>query len=288
MIGTRTWSLEYSDECFRNVVLTSFRKAVNMDRELQDFELTLSGRDNCQVIIAGAQGIGEMRLWVPEAIVSNTGASSVYPKGKHWVSLGSSLIQHVSEQQLIGGGNCPLVNESTFECCGFRFPLDSPVRWMTVVESTGCIIFFCIRLSNVGNTTIQKAGAAVCLKFNDADWWDDKYVRVLSDNCERSLAELGRGAGLDDVFEAYLLKDEAYDHPFYQGFWGFNEHRLDAPFMQTINPASGVSVTILGERAYFLHSNRDNPCTDIMLAFGDLMPGMTSEARGMLLVRKLT
>lgn len=259
-----------------------------MERELQDFKLTLSGQENCQVIISGAHGIGEMRLWVPEAIMSNTGASSVYPKGKEWISEGNSLIQHVSEEQLIGGGNCPLVNDSTFECCGFRFPLDSLVRWTTVVESTGCTVSFRIRLTNVGNRAIRKAGAAVCLKFNDADWWDDEYVRVLSENCRRSLAELGRGAGLDDVFEAYLLKGESYDHPFYQGFWGFNKHRLDKPFMETINPASGISVSIWGEKAYFLHSNRDNPCTDIMLAFGDLLPGMTSEATGMLLVIKLT
>ena len=44
--------------------------------------------------------------------------------------------------------------------------------------------------------------------------------------------------------------------------------------------AAGCCVEIGGPRAYFLHSNRGNPCEDIMLAFGDLPPGGTTESTG--------
>lgn len=251
---------------------------VNMDA--RDLGLALSGRENCRIIIGGAPGVGEMRLWVPEGIMSEAGASSVYPRGGEWEGGAFRLSQQVNEDQLIGGGNCPLIDDHTFECCGFRFPLDEPVRWNTTVEARNGSVVFEIEITNTGGGTIRKAGAAVCLKFHEAGWWSDDRTFVVSGGEVKALAELGRGAGADDVFEAYLLEGAEFDHPFYRGFWGFNDHRLDIPVMASENPEAGTAVVIRAEAAYFLHSNRDNPCTDVMLAFGDVAPDETARARG--------
>jgi len=96
----------------------------------------------------------------------------------------------------------------------------------------------------------------------------------------RSLAELGRNAGPNNGFEAYLLAGQSFDHVFYREFWGFNRHTLDVPVMVSEHGEAGLCVAISGPRAYFLHSNRGNPCTDIMLAFGDLEPGATAASAG--------
>jgi hypothetical protein len=72
---------------------------------------------------------------------------------------------------------------------------------------------------------------------------------------------------------------------FYHQFWGFNANRLDAPVMVAENPAANLCVQIAAERAWFLHSNRGNPCTDIMLAFGTIQPGQSAEATGRVSIR---
>lgn len=230
-------------------------------------------------IRTGIDGIGSLQLWVPEAIVSNTGMSAIYPQGI-WMKREDALVQSVSGGDTTTPGNCPKIDGKTFECCGIRFPADSPVEWTTTVSASDSTVTFTIALRNAGNTTIRKPGAAVCLRFEDAAWWSDETAFVVSGGEIVPLSKLGRDAGRLNAFQAYLLHDQSYDHVFYRKFWGFNGHRLDRALMVSQNTRRRTCVGIQSDRAYFLHSNRSNPCTDIMLAFDELAPGATSSAKG--------
>ncbi len=242
-------------------------------------------KNTCEVILAGPVGVGEMRLWVPEGIATNTGFSSIYPVGQAWVRQGSVWTHEVTEAGLFGPGNFARVAPDTLECAGIRTPVDSPVRWTTTLRPTSDGVAFTIRLTHCGTQPLHKAGAAICLKFLKAPWWSDAGTLVCCDGREQSLADLGREAGLPNGFEAYLLAGESYDNVFYQQFWGFNRHRLDRPMMVSRNTAAGCCIVIEAPHAYFLHSNPRNPCTDVMLAFGDMQPGATVERGGCVKVR---
>jgi len=232
------------------------------------------------ITVRGWPEAGDVLLWVPECIMSNTGCSAVYPHGGPWRETDDGWSQEVTEDGIYGGGNCPRVDENTFECVGIRFPVDSTVRWTTTVTAARDRVEFRIRLTNTGGKTIEKAGAAICVKFIDPAWWSDNAVFVVTGGRLRSLADLGRDAGLPNDFQAYLLEGEEIEHRFYREFWGFNEHRVDAPVIVSQHPDAGFCVTVAADRAYFVHSNRGNPCTDMMLAFGDLPAGNTAEAAG--------
>ncbi len=236
-------------------------------------------------IATGIAALGDLLLWVPEAIMSDTGASSAYPAGSAWATDGSFWVQTVWREQLFGPGNCPQVEPGVLECAGIRFPMDSMVEWETSVRAEGDTISFAIKLTNVGDQTLRKAGAAVCLRFVQPDWWSDERTFVLSGPGVRSLAELGREAGRDNGFQAYLLRGQAYSHAFYREFWGFNRHRLDKSVMVSHHPGAGLCVGIETDSAYFLHSNRNNPCTDIMLGLGNVEPGQVAEAGGLVWIR---
>jgi hypothetical protein len=241
-----------------------------------------------QVVLRGANGIGELLLWVPEGIAGDDGFSAVYPVGTKWTHEGDAWIQEVSGEGIYGRpSNFRRVDKDTFECAGIRMAVESPVEWCTELRSSATEVNFKINLRNAGDEPIKNAGAAVCLKFLEADWWSDNNVYVLSQGRLYRLGELGRRAGLPrfSSFQAYLLEGITHRNPFYQDFWGFNRNRLECPIMVSYNPAADLSVSITGEPAYFLHSNSGNPCTDIMLAFGDLAPGASGQVTGQILLR---
>lgn len=231
----------------------------------------------CAVILDAGEPIGRMRLWLPEGIASNSGFSSVYPVGQPWHKTDKGWTQHIGRDGLFSGGNFVRVDEETLECVGIRVPVDQPVEWTTRIAPWGDNMRFHIRLTNLGDKTIEKAGAAVCLKFLDADWWSPDRVFVRSGGGIRSIDEFGMDAGRPNEFQAYLCGGQTYDNLFYREFWGFNAHRLDFLMMASEHP-DGMCVTIHALSAYFMHSNRGNPCTDAMLAFGDLAPGQSAES----------
>ncbi|MCX5660602.1 MAG: hypothetical protein NTW19_12900 [Planctomycetota bacterium] len=236
-----------------------------------------------RVIVHGPPSIGDLNLWVPEAITTDAGNAAVYPVGEPWTRTCRGWRQRVPASGAIGPGNAPLADPNTFECLGIRFPYEGRVEWETNVEprdlsETG--VDFDIRLRNVGTTPMRKAGAAVCVKFLNRAWWRDEDVLVQSGRQVRSLAELGRDAGQPNGFQAWLVEGESISHRFFHEFWGINRHRLDHPTMVSRNAESGWCSAVHAQHAYMLHSNRGNPCTDILLAFGDLAPGESRLATG--------
>lgn len=246
-----------------------------------------STAEACSVTLDGPPVIGRLRLWVPEAVMSNTGASAIYPVGQSWVPHPDGWSQALGTgDTLFGPGNARRIDAKTIELAGIRFPQDNPVTWTTTVTPDGDGVRFRLRLTNAGHTPIGRAGAAVCLKFLKSSGWRDDRVFVRSGGEVRSLASLGRDAGISKDYEAWLLVGEEFEHAFYREFWGFNTYRLDRPVMVSEYPEEGLCVGIEGDRAYFLHSNPGNPCTDIMLAFGDLPAGATVESTGRVWIRR--
>ena len=231
------------------------------------------------VVATGVAGIGDLRLWVPEAIMSERGNCAVYPVGS-WSGTSVMWRQTIESHQSIGPGNCPKVDDQTFECCGIRIPADQPVRWETRVVAGDAEVRFTIRLTNLGDAPIRKGGAAICLKFLDGNWWSDRTTWAIRNGQRVALAALGTDAGRANPFQAYLLADQTYDHVFYHAFWGINRHRVDLAVLVSENPMAGVCAGIEAPRAYFVHSNRGNPCTDVMVGFGDIGPGQVAEAGG--------
>ena len=67
----------------------------------------------------GNPEVGTLRLWVPEAIASNTGFSAVYPVGT-WEAQDCACAQTVSREGLIGPGSFRRVDEKTLESLGRR------------------------------------------------------------------------------------------------------------------------------------------------------------------------
>lgn len=231
----------------------------------------------------GVEGIGAIQLWCPEVIASPRGFSSIYPRGS-WSGDSACLRQRVGPQDLWGGGNCRLGDDDTCQCAGVSAPVEPPVAWEALVTAGDGRVDFSVSLTNLGDRAILQAGAAVCVKFLAAPWWTDEATFVLSGGRAASLAQMGRQAGLPNGFQAYLLAGASFDNPFYREFWGFNTQRLDEPVMVSENRQAGLCLGVTAPRAYFLHSNPGNPCTDLMLGLGDLPAGATARTSGSLWV----
>jgi hypothetical protein len=242
--------------------------------------------NSCAVEIdPGVPAIGRIRLWVPEAIVSNIGNCAVYPVGD-WSTSADGLRQTIPVENSVGPGNCPRIDETSFECCGIRIPADQRVEWETSVFAEKDRTTFTIRVTNLGDQPVRKATAAICMKFCEAEWWSDEKTFGVRDGTATALSELGMDAGQPNTFQAYLLKGVEYENVFYREYWGINRHRLDRALLVSEHTEAGLCVGIESESAYGMHSNRGNPCTDMLLAFGDIEGHGTAEAAGAMWVRR--
>jgi hypothetical protein len=232
-----------------------------------------------EVIIHGPPGAGRVKLWIPEGIATDTGFAAVYPVGGKWTHRGRELVQEVAETQTICPGNIPLIDEHTFDAVGIRLPRDGRVRWTTKLRPKRDGVDFTVELTNTGTTTLRKAGAAVCIRFLDVPDWSTVTTFVVSEGRQCSLANFDWTPGAHESFEAWLVRGQSYGNRFYREFWSFNDRTVDAPrVVSRLSPTTDAVVS--ADRAYFVHCNESNPCTDLMLAFGDLAPGCTSSSTG--------
>jgi len=241
--------------------------------------------DSSQVVIdTGVARLGNLLLWVPEGACTDRGLAGAYPVGT-WAEREGVLHESISGPAVFGPGNVNKVDENTLECCNIQFPAEGPVSWKSRVRVDGDTVHFDIRLTNAGQSRLAKAGTPICMRFLDGSWWSDEGTFVASGGRPASLAELGRDGGQKNDFQAYLLVGQSFGNVFYREYWGFSRHRLDGGPMVSECREAGMCVGIESESAYFLHSNRGNPCTDVMLAFGDLEPGSTASATGRVWVK---
>ena len=242
-----------------------------IERSGLDSPFELNPKTNsCEVIVSGTPEIGEFRIWLPEGISSNTGTCCVYPTGGPWVHDGNTVTQDVQKDGL------GMVSD----------PPECSVVWQSTVTARESSIDFGIKLTNTGETVIEKAGAAICIKFNQARWWSSARTFVLNEGKVRALSDFEWPEDKYPFLQAFLLAGASYDNASYHENWGFSSHRLDEPIMVSEHSEANICVAVTADRAYFLHSNQGNPCTDVMLAFGDIAPRETVESCGQILILK--
>jgi len=245
------------------------RKIIDEFGRATPFELRPK-KNTTEVIVSGTPDIGEFQVWVPEGVSSNTDTCCVYPTGGPWIIDGNKVTQDVQRDGL------GAVTDAS-KCS---------VTWQTTITARESSVEFRMKLTNTGETLIEKAGAAVCVKLNQAKWWSAGETYVLSGGQVRNFAEFEWPQDKYPYLQAFLVKGEAYFNPFYHESWGFSSHRLDQPIIVSQHSEANVCFAVTADRAYFLHSNQGNPCTDVMLAFGDIPPGESAESCGQVLILK--
>jgi len=234
--------------------------------------------DSSHLIIHTATDVGDLLLWLPEAIATERGFSSIYPRGE-WRIEGQAARQDVGAADLFKPGNFQ-ISEHSVECAGIRVPREAPVSWTARAQVQGDRVRFALIVRNEGSETLRSVGAPICLKFLRGQVWSPEQVHARAAGQVRALDQLGDVAGKVPGFEAYLLCGRTYPNRFYEEFWGFNPNCVDEPELVTDCPTAGVRVGIRARRAVFVHANRLNPCTDVMLDLGDLEPGASASAEG--------
>lgn len=236
--------------------------------------------DTTRLRLKGPDGIGDLLLWLPEGIATRTGMSSIYPVGRKWTENEGALVQTVEPDSILGPGNWSWIEDVRVECVGVPFFVDEPVRWTATVTPVEDGYDFAIALGHAGMRPVEQAAAAICVRYLDAKDLPDERIGAWSGGRYRTVADMGRDAGSTKMFQAYLIAGHTCEHPFYRGFWGINRHTVDLPVWVAEFPQAGRCAVVETDEAVFIHSNAGNPCTDLMMRFGDMAPGETATASG--------
>ena len=171
------------------------RKSIEEPGLVIPFELRPK-KNSTEVTVSGTPEIGEFRIWVPEGISSNTGTCCVYPTGGPWISDGNTVTQDVQRDGL---GVVPS-------------PVECSVRWQSTVTAKKSSVEFTMKLTNAGDTAIDKAGAAICIKFNQAKWWSAARTFVLNEGKVRALSDFDWPEDKYPFLQAFLLAGASYDN----------------------------------------------------------------------------
>lgn len=221
---------------------------------------------------------GACRIWLPEGIATARGFASIYPHSVTWQRDGNRLRHRGSVEQVYGGGNFPEAEPGVLECAGVRMAKEPPVEWEVDCAIGENRVDFTLTVRNPNPEPLSAVAGAVCVKFLDAAWWSDETTHLVTTKGSRSIARLGRGAGMGNGFQAWLVEGEDYENRFYREFWGFNAERVVKPVWVSEGP--GFSVVVGCDAAYFIHSNPGNPCTDLAMKTGDLGPRESGSCSG--------
>jgi len=224
--------------------------------------------------------IGPIKLWVPEAVKCEAGASGVYPRGMAWSDRDGVLAQQCTLEQCFGPGNYEEVAPGVLECCGIRYPNGPPLPWRSEVEAGDDRIDYALTVTNPHDHPVKNVSAAVCIVFRDAPWWNDDDCYMMTADGVKSISDLGRSAGLDNGFQAWLLEGETCNAEFTVRFWGFNPTEVTKPVWVVRAAEAGCSAVLSCSSATYIHSNPGNPCNDLSLKFGDIWPGGEATVRG--------
>jgi len=224
--------------------------------------------------------VGACRLWLPEALITGRGSACVYPQGMSWRRDGQVWRQGAGVEQAFGPGNWAEVEPGVIETCGIRTLKERPLAWRSECLFGEDRLDFRLTVTNPHRETLAEVCAPVCFKFLEANWWSDEVAYMLTAEGVRSVAQLGRDAGLPNQFQAWLLEGETCENPFFVQFWGFGDARALVPVWVSRCEPAGCSVIVGCEAACFLHSNAGNPCTDLGIKYGDLEPGASVTREG--------
>ncbi|MCD6417041.1 MAG: hypothetical protein J7M08_10175 [Planctomycetes bacterium] len=225
--------------------------------------------------------VGECKLWLPEGVGTPRGSAGVYPYGMRWREDGSRLSQEASVDNVFGPGNVEEVEPGVLECLGIRYAKEAPLPWTSSITFHETRVDFSLSVHNPHDSALPDVCALLCFKFMDAPWWSPGACFFTTGTGVRSIAQTEWIEGKFPSFQKWHLgRNTPYDSPVKNGIWTSNPVRVTSPTWVVQHAQSGVSVVFSCESAYYIHCNRDNPCNDIAMKYGDIQPGQTVERRG--------
>jgi hypothetical protein len=228
----------------------------------------------------------DLRLWLPEAILTPRGCAGCYPRGMPWEETPRGWAQVAEESHAFGPGNVVEVEPGILECCGLQQDKEPELAWNSEYYHEGNRVDFLITLSNNSDREFDHLAAAVCLLFRNASWWNDEQAYLWTADGPTSVAELGRVSSPRNGYQAWLLEGREFPNPFMAQFWSYHPERITRPLWVVDHPAAGCRIVFSATEAYYLHSNLGNPCTDAALMFGSLKPGQLVSQTGSVAVTK--
>ncbi len=225
--------------------------------------------------------MGRCKFWLPEGVGTPRGLAGVYPHGMHWLESDAGLRQRATVDQVFGPGNVTEVEPGVLECCGIRDAKEPSLPWQSSIAFSDTRVDFALSLHNPHDHVLPEVCAVLCLKFMDAPWWDLGSCFFTTETGVKSIAQFEWIDGERPSFQKWHVGPEApYDNPVKNGIWTSNPVRVTSPKWVIQHKEHGSAVVFCCEAAYYIHCNRNNPCNDIALKFGDIEPGQMIERHG--------
>lgn len=235
-----------------------------------------------QVFIAfEGSAVGKCKFWLPEGLATPRGFAGVYPHGMRWEESVSGLRQEATVDHVFGPGNVKEVEPDVLECCGVRSVKEAPLPWTSSLAFHDMRVDFSLSVRNPHDHALPDVCALLCLKFMDASWWNLESCFFKTEAGVKSIAQTKWIDGKLPSFQKWhVVPNTPYDNAVKNVIWTSNPARVTSPMWVVQHGESGSLVVFACESAYYIHCNRNNPCNDIALAFGDIQPRQTIERHG--------
>lgn len=226
---------------------------------------------------------GTCKLWMPEGIATPRGLAGVYPRGMCWREHGKTLLQDAFPEHLFGPGNVSEVEPGVLECCGVRYAKEPAIPWKSSLRISESRVDFSLSLHNPHKTAVREVSAPLCLKFMEAGWWSPRVSFFATAEGIRSIGQVPWIEGSRPQFQKWNIGSHTpFDNPVKNGIWTSNPMLATSPTWVVQPENMGPALVFRCDSAYYIHCNRNNPCNDLAMLFGDLEPGRTKECTGSL------
>ncbi len=236
-----------------------------------------------QVLLTfGDSKIGPCRLWLPEGILTPKGFSGVYPHGMLWREADGGLWQSAAVENAFDlEKNIKEVEPGVLECHDIHYAKEAALEWETSLTFSDQRVDFSLSVHNSHGFSLPDVCAVLCLKFMDAPWWRSDQCFMKTADGIKSIPEAGWVEGKFPNFQKWNVgADSPYDNPAMNGIWTSNPLHAASPAWVVRNEEENSAIVFRCAEAYYIHCNRNNPCNDIALKFGNVEPGQTVKRCG--------
>jgi hypothetical protein len=232
---------------------------------------------------------GKCKFWMPEGIATPRGLAGVYPRGMCWIESSNGLSQKATLDQVFGPGNVKEIEPVVLECCGIRCAKEPGLPWTSSIKFGATRVDFSLAVYNPHDVALPDVCAPLCFKFMDAAWWNPASCFFSTEKGIQNISQTGWIEGRFPSFQKWQIgPDTPYDNPAMNGIWTTNPVRATSPTWVIQHEQTGSAIVFSCESAYYIHCNKNNPCTDIALKLGEIGPRQTTERSGCIELTKGT